>query len=146
MSLAPSLIVNFDGEGLTDTQLTVTDADGVAHLHRIKPGSEMVFDVKFTGVDVSSDYTFVVEFRDTNHMGATLMTSTDGDIVITKNPTGADTERIRIQAPAASTAALDNRTGAWGISLYSTPGAWQDLWVQGIWQTEERPVKRVVVP
>ena len=150
MSLAPSLEVNFDGEGLSDTTLTVTDSEGVAHLHKIKPGSEVVFDLKFTGVDLSpAKYEVRVEFRDTNEQGARLMVGNfpaqaDDDIVITKDPTSSDNERIRLKAAASATANLDNRSGAWGIAIADTTADWQDTWVRGIWQTEPRPVKGLI--
>lgn len=150
MSLAPSLEVNFDGKGLSDTTLTVTDSEGVAHLHKIKPGSEVVFDLKFTGVDLSpAKYEVRVEFRDTNEQGARLMVGNfpaqaDDDIVITKNPTSSDNERIRLKAAASATANLDNRSGAWGIAIADTTADWQDTWVRGIWQTEPRPVKGLI--
>ena len=149
MSLAPSLVVNFDGEGLSDTVLTQT-VDGVAHLHKIKPGSEIVFDLKFTGVDLSpAKYEVRVEFRDTNEQGARLMVGNfpaqaDDDIVITKDPTSSDNERIRLKASASATANLDNRSGAWGIAIADTTADWQDTWVRGIWQTEPRPVKGLI--
>ena len=150
MSLAPSLEVNFDGVGLSDTVLTITDAAGIAHLHKIKPGSEIVFDLKFSGVDITpAKYQMRVEFRDTNNQGALLMVGNfpaqaGDDLVITKNPTSSDTERIRLTAPATATAALDNRSGAWGLAIADTTADWQDTWVRGIWQTEPRPVKGLI--
>jgi len=155
MSLAPSLQVNFDGVGLSDTVLIATDAVGVAHLHKIKPGSEVVFDLEFTGIDFTAQvggvdkYEFRIEFRDTNSQGALLMVGnlpaqTNDDVVVTVDPTGGNTSRVRFTASAAKTAALDNRSGDWGIAVADNDADWQDTWVRGIWQTEPRPVKGLI--
>jgi hypothetical protein len=147
MSLAPSLQVNFDGVGLSDTVLTTTDAAGVAHLHKIKPGSEVVFDITFTGINVDDlKYVFVIEFRDTSSGGAVLITSETGQIEITKhsvgsNPHGAGQSRIRVIIDQLYTARLDNRSGEWGVSVFDSTDGWQDQWVRGAWMTEPRPVK-----
>lgn len=148
MSLAPSLVVNFDGEGLSDTVLTQT-VDGVAHLHKIKPGSEVVFDITFTGINVDDlKYVFIIEFRDTSSSGAVLLTSETGQIEVQKNSVtnpfhGAGTSRIRITIDQIYTALLDDRSGEWGIAVYDSTDGWQDQWVRGAWLTEPRPVKSV---
>lgn len=149
MSLTPSLQLNFDGVGLSDTLLSDTDAQGVSHLHKIKPGSEVVFDLKFDGVDLTpSKYEFRIEFRDTSAEGALLMVGNfpaqaGDDFVITKN-IASDVERVRFKAPATAVVALDNRNGMWGLAVADTNADWQDTWVRGIWQTEPRPVKGLI--